>query len=338
MECAKIRDKFSSLLEGELDALGEQALRVHLASCPECQKDFEKFEKTFRRLHSFEEAEVPDGFLSGIYKKMDDRKKMGLATGKTRWGWSHTFAQLKLPAQAVAMVTVIFLALYITKMMPGERMKFKEAEQTGVSQLEAKKEAKRVAEEGEKDRGSPVPLEAPQTRPLDQKRFSVSGGKEVPKAPLPAPSAPKGEASTVEPRLLKEGEIKEGPSAEEQKKGKQLMAKEKVLFVAKPPREIILRVSQREKAVSQIYELVKQSGGEIEREEGNALLASLPADVLSEFEGRLAELGSSKKLEPAAPHKDSTAGVVSARGVKRREPVEKDRESRIPIRILLLQE
>src|SRR5512136_1415102 len=120
MECEQVRDRFSSLLEGELNPSEEKAVREHLASCSECQRDFEKFEKTIRWLHSIEEAEVPDGFFSEIHKKMEDQKKIGPMAGKVRPGWFNTLVRLKLPVQAVAMVAIVFLVLYLTKMLPVE--------------------------------------------------------------------------------------------------------------------------------------------------------------------------------------------------------------------------
>ena len=75
MECEKVRDQFSSLLEGDLNPIEEKIVRDHLVSCAECRKELERFEKTMHWLHSIEEVEVPDGFLSGIYKKMEGRKR-----------------------------------------------------------------------------------------------------------------------------------------------------------------------------------------------------------------------------------------------------------------------
>jgi hypothetical protein len=122
------------------------------------------------------------------------------------------------------------------------------------------------------------------------------------------------------------------------KETKPVLAKEKALFAGKPPREIILKVSEREKVLSQIQELVKQSGGKIEKEEGNTLLAFLPAASLPEFEARLAELSSPKKGAPMVLQKDSVEGIGSPAEMKQRDVTEKGRESLIPIRIFLVQD
>jgi hypothetical protein len=260
MECEKVRDRFSSLLEGELTPLEEKAVREHFASCSECTKDFKKFEKTVRWLHSVEEAKVPEGFLSETHKKLEERKRMGLKAGKIRPGWFNTLVQLKLPVQAVAMVAIVFLVLYLTKMMPVETPHLKD-----------------------------------------------SGGIEAPLS----------------------------------------MEQKKASLAAKPPQEIVLRISNPEKVLSQLHGLVKQFGGEIIKEEGHILLASLPVASFAEFEKEIGGLSSSKKTEQVVTQKKATEGFRPSPGVKRREVEEKDkelarsradRESHIAVRILLIQE
>ena len=74
MDCEKVRDRFSSLWEKELTPLEEKIVKEHLSSCPECRREFERFEKTMRWLHSVGEVEVPEGFLPDLHKKMEERK------------------------------------------------------------------------------------------------------------------------------------------------------------------------------------------------------------------------------------------------------------------------
>jgi hypothetical protein len=328
MECEKVRDKFSSLLEGELDALEDKVLKEHLTSCSGCRKDFEKFEKTVRWLHSLDEVEVPNGFLSEIQNKKEERKRLGFAAGKAKPGWFERISPMKLPIQALAMVTIIFVVLYLTRMMPPEVMEPKVAEQEEVSRPEAKTEAKAVIKDSEKkEEGTPLPGETLRSKKLEQERAEV-----------PAPSLPKTEAPVAEVQPLKESERAESQPAEVDKEKKPVLAKEKALFAAKPLREIILKVSQREKVLSRIQELVKQSGGKIEKEEGDALLAFLPAASLPKFEERLAELSSPKEGAPMVPKKDAVGETSSSAEVKRRDAAEQGKESLIPIRILLLQD
>ena len=309
MECEKVRDRFSSLLEGDLDPLDERVVREHLASCPDCEKDFEKFEKTVRWLQSVEETEVPEGFLSGIYKKMEDRKKTGLMAEKIRPGWLNYLVQLKLPVQAVAMVAIVFLTLYLTKMMPFETPPSKDVEQKKVSQPDVKIGAKLVTKEGEKEKEAATP--------------------------------------TVEAPRRKDSEKAEVLPAEVAKRAKQVIPKERAFLAAKPPQEIVLKITNREKALSQIRELVKQSGGEIVKEEGNIVLASLPTASFSQFEKELAGLDSLKKEDRMAPQREAveTKGAPLGIGLEEAEEKDKgtakptsDKEKRISLRILLVKE
>ncbi len=212
MECEKVRDRFSSLLERELNPSEEKAVREHLASCSECQKDFEKFEKTIRWLHSIEEAEVPDGFLSEIYKKREAQKKMGLTAGKVRPGWFNTLVQLKLPVQAIAMVAIVFLVLYLTKMMPVETPHLmKEVEQKKAPQSEVKEEARVVPKETGKEEGTTkLPSEMSQEKKIDR----MVASKVEEEAKSATAYIPKAEAPSVETPQLKAAEKGKVPLSE----------------------------------------------------------------------------------------------------------------------------
>jgi len=128
MNCEKARDRFSSLWEKELAPFEEKMLGEHLSSCPECRREFEQFEKTMGWLRSAEEAEVPEGFLSELYKKREE-KKGAIPFEKPRGRSLHFPLSFKLPAQAAAMVAVVFLVLYLTKMIPMEGGRLNETKQ-----------------------------------------------------------------------------------------------------------------------------------------------------------------------------------------------------------------
>jgi len=355
MECEKVRDRFSALLEKELSPSDESVVREHLAFCSECQNDFERFEKTIRWLHVVEEVEVPDGFLSGIYKKMESRKREGLLTDQVKRRWLNYPASLKLPIQAVAMVTTICLVLYLTKMMPFEGSRLKVVEQTKAPHSEAKKMgAESIPEEMKKERDVlQPPLEKPGLRDNEPARAPVSGAQKaegafVPKvieeekrALAPAPKTERAEADTLHSQEA--WKAKAAPS-ESEKMENVAAAREKISFAAKPPREIILRISDRAKIVSQLQELIKGFGGETVTAEENILLASLPAASFSEFEKELNKLGSSAEPGKRLLQKDAQEGLSAPAGVRQRGVEEKAKEparpaagseSYITVRILL---
>jgi hypothetical protein len=306
MECEKVRDRFSSLLENELDPLEERTVREHLASCPDCQKDLEQFSKIMRWLHFVKDVEVPDGFLSEINKKMEEPKRKV----------PFLSLSLKLPAQALAMVAIVFLVLYITKIMPVERLFMKEAKHTKPFISEPLTEEKKV----------------------DQLLVKKEREKEGVAA---QPSLKETEKSKIPP-----SETIPAPS-EKKKIELALIAKEKVSPAAKPPQEMVLRTSDREKTLNQIQILLQQFEGKIITTEGNVFLASLPAAKFSEFEKELLELSSPGKADKRIQEKDIAESYGVSAGARRIGGEEKakkpsnlvnEQESQLAIRILLLQE
>jgi hypothetical protein len=356
MDCEKVRDRFSSLWEKELTPIERKIVNEHLSSCPACQREFEQFEKTMRWLHSAGEVEVPDEFLPELHKKMEERKRIGpgeKATGK----WFNFPFSLKLPVQAVAMVAIVFLVLYLTKMMPMEGYRPKETEQTS-SHLSLKEKPEQVLpqKEGERARGAlKPPPEAPRPKDVEQVKTAAPRKERLEAyAPQVKAEAKKAEAAPSKTEVMKDQtfDLKEAartrvPSSEPEKVEKRLPTQEKLAMASKPPQEIVLRISDREKAISQLHELVKQFGGEIVTTEGNRFLASLPTGSFSEFEKELAGLSASTRADKAFVKKPDTRDLMAVEGVKKEAVDEKGKEPaklandvahRTIVRILLVQE
>ncbi len=398
MTCEKVRDRFSSLLEKGLSSLEEKDVREHLSSCPECRKEFEQFEKTMQWLHSMEEVEVPDRFLTELHKKMEERKmKPSLGEGSTG-RWFKLPISVRLPAQAVAMVAVVFLVLYLTKMMPTEVYRLKEPKQTPATSSEQKPEQFSVHKEAEVDRkvsgrptetsglkkdvdqvkasapakervkAAPLQMKAEGERKVLERPVETSGpkkdvdqvetfasAKKREEAPAPQMKAeakkevPSPRSDIVSHRAFdsREQEKTKVPSTEPEGAGKGVgfVAKkpagtlEKSFVTLKPTREIVLRISDREKVVSQLQELIKQFGGEVVTTEGNMFVASLPAGSFSEFEKEVTELGSPKE-DKLVQEKQAVGSLRAAPEARREEAKERaaDAESRTTVRILLIQE
>jgi anti-sigma factor RsiW len=306
MECKKVRDRFSSLLENELDPLEEKIVREHLTSCSECQKDLQQFTKTIQWIHSVKEVEVPDEFLSEIYKKMEERKREAPPVEETRWQWFRHPFPLKLPFQAVAMVAIVFFVLYLTKMMPVETSRVKEAEHKKpfVS--------------------TPLPSEKQAVEPS----LKPSPPKQIEKAKTPVSETTPAPSETA----AKEAALAKGEQAS---------------LAVKPPQEILLRISDREKTLNQLYELLQQFGGKMITTEGNIFLASLPKATFSEFEKELLELGSPEKIDKMMVKKNGMERLDVPEGAKQRALEMKGKASAAPeterqdyllVRILLVEE
>lgn len=123
LRCEEVRDRFSALWEKELDPSEEAEVRSHVELCPECEREYAQFDKTLLMLHSVEEVEVPEGFLPEIYEKLEERKSGRGFSDKAPWRWFPLPLPWRLPAQAVTMVAIVFLALYLTQRVPEESLR-----------------------------------------------------------------------------------------------------------------------------------------------------------------------------------------------------------------------
>ncbi len=358
MDCKEVRDRFSSLLERELMLPEEKTLREHLSSCSECQRELERFEKTMRWLSSVEEVEVPEGFLPELYKKMEERKRRSAEVKKTELGWFHLPISFKLPVQAVAMVAIVFLVLYLTKTMPTEVYRLKDARQPP-SPLSVEKKPEQVLTQKEVEKDQRIFETTPETpRPKDvdlaqapvpreeklEGSYTPPVKEEAKKAEAPSPMA----GITAYPQTeSKEAAGAKAPSPEAGKIEKGLVAKEKSMVASKLPQEIILKTSDREKVIPQLHELIKQFGGETVAAEGNMFLVSLPTTSFSEFEKELSGLSASTKADKGVAKKQIAESLRTAPGSRREGVDEKrkapsklaaDQEGRTVVRILLVPE
>jgi Putative zinc-finger len=357
MDCEKARDRFSSLWERELTPFEERVVKEHLSSCPECQREFDQFEKAMRWLHSVEEVEVPDEFLPELYKKMEERERI-ISAKKPRGGWFNLPLPFKLPVQAAAMVAVVFLVLYLTKMMPIGGYHPKETGQPS-SPLSVEKKSEQVLAQKEMER-VPRALEttplAPRTKNVEQAEAPAPGEEKLKGAFSPQVEAkakkaeiPSSKTTAMGYRTVdsKEAARARTSSSEPEEIGKGLISKEESAMAPKPPQEIVLKISDREKAILQVQELVKQFGGEMLTTKGNGFLASLPKNSFSDFKKELEGVSSTSKTDEGIMRKQNAGGLKALHGVEKEavegksgEPAKPvtDEESRIVVRILLVQE
>jgi hypothetical protein len=221
------------LWEKELSPFEEKILREHLSSCTECRREFEQFERTMGWLHSVGEVEVPEGFFPELKKR---KEKKGAVLGEgPRGKWLHFPLSFKLPAQAVAMVAIVFLVLYLTKMIPMEGGRLKETKQIS-SPLSVQERPEQVL----------TPSAAPPRPELGSKTSPISEGKvEKDRAgstlsessPLVGqshrPEQSRGTRRGVEALTQKEGErrvletSKESPHPKDSEQAKPLVPEEK---------------------------------------------------------------------------------------------------------------
>ena len=64
LRCEEAQDRFSALWEKGLDPSEEAEVRGHVANCPECEREYARFDRTLRTLRSVEEVdEKRDGLI-----------------------------------------------------------------------------------------------------------------------------------------------------------------------------------------------------------------------------------------------------------------------------------
>ena len=350
MNCESVRDQFSSLLEGELSPKEERIVREHLASCSACRKDMEQFEKVLHWLHSTDQVEVPEGFLSEILEKMEGRKGKTPIGEAGRWRWFDKALSLKLPIQAMGMVVVLVLVIYITKMMPVEIPQPKSVEQAKPTLLQERRVETELAQKEMKKEGvaEQPPLAPPLLDSFKQTKKSIPEGKGR-EVDLIGEEVKEDKISAQPPFTVpfkRETEKPSAPSPSQGRIGVALEAKEEASLASQIPQEFTLRTSDREKTFSRFYALVEQCGGEIISTGGNVLLASIPVGSFSIFEKELKGLSSSEKPSGIVSQKDDEAAVGVVSKVQKRQMDQRHketspvagRESRIVVRIVLLEE
>jgi len=256
------------------------------------------------------------------------------------------------------MVAVVFLVLYITKMMPIDGDRPKEDKRVSSHFSGEKKSEKALGQSGvERDRKAlEAPTETPRPRDAEQAKAPVPDEGQLGEASVPQgkAEAKKREAPARGTEVLgyravasKEAARANVPAAEPGKIEEELAVREKTLVASKSPQQIILRISDRKKAISRLNELVKQFGGDVVTTKEDMFLASLPTSTFSEFEKELAGFSSSAKADRLIEKKDAVGSLRLAEGAKKEEGDEKrkgsamlaaDTGGRTIVRILLVEE
>ena len=108
MTCAEIREQFSARADDALSAPERAALEGHLATCPECRREWQRFAATVGLLRAVEPARAPAGFVDRVL------------AGARPQPWYRRLARgllvpwpVKLPLEAAALVMVAGLAVLV---------------------------------------------------------------------------------------------------------------------------------------------------------------------------------------------------------------------------------
>lgn len=113
MKCIKAQDLFSVYLENAMEPPLRVVFEQHLAECPQCRADFEKFNATVMMLEELPEVETPSGFHAAVMSRVQEQRQV--MPRKVRWwnlDWQKVFT-IRVPARAAAMGFAVLLLMVL---------------------------------------------------------------------------------------------------------------------------------------------------------------------------------------------------------------------------------
>ena len=66
MSCQEVRELFSAAVDGGLSVDEQARLDAHVASCADCRRELERFERTVSLLREAEPVRAPAGFVDRV--------------------------------------------------------------------------------------------------------------------------------------------------------------------------------------------------------------------------------------------------------------------------------
>ncbi|MDB6169525.1 MAG: anti-ECFsigma factor, ChrR [Verrucomicrobia bacterium] len=74
MNCTEAQEKFADLLDGRLPEGGTADVRAHLASCPDCQRQYSSLAQTLAALDALPAAKPGPGLRKNFYAMLEEEK------------------------------------------------------------------------------------------------------------------------------------------------------------------------------------------------------------------------------------------------------------------------
>jgi len=189
MTCPDARELFSDWADDALTAEERARVDAHLAQCGECRKELERFTATVTLLHRMERPRAPAGFVDRVLGR----------TQRVPWHrrlFQRLFLPLavKLPAEAVALLLVAGLAVYVFQRTPELQQAAREtlppASRPPATPLAPPPAAQEAARRGLVDRPRGTATEAENRLMTPAEHAARSGPPEGAKTAPPARRAP----------------------------------------------------------------------------------------------------------------------------------------------------
>ncbi len=164
MTCDAVRERFSDLMDGELDEALHPRIEEHLKACGSCRLEWAKFRQTVDAVRGMPQLSAPKGFTDEIRQRLEraellDREEVAKPS---RMGWKRPLMLLSAAA-AVLLVARVGLESRNKTLAPPESSLWK-------AQVEDPSEALRGeggSREGQAEAiaPEPVPVESPEALP-----------------------------------------------------------------------------------------------------------------------------------------------------------------------------
>ncbi|MEN6357835.1 MAG: zf-HC2 domain-containing protein [Armatimonadota bacterium] len=119
MKCIKAQDLFSAYMENTIDPPLRVVFEQHLAQCPECKTDYEKFHASVMMLEELPELDVPQGFHAAVMARVEHERTH--VPSPVRWwrlDWQKVFT-IRVPVRAAAMgFAALLLMVMVFRLTP----------------------------------------------------------------------------------------------------------------------------------------------------------------------------------------------------------------------------
>ena len=108
-KCGDIEDRFTAYLDGYLETAEREVVEEHLSTCPDCLQKFRELERTRAILAGLDEIDPPPGLTEKIMARIHEEGQVKAGLFRRLFFPLH----IKVPAQALATVFVVVLAVYV---------------------------------------------------------------------------------------------------------------------------------------------------------------------------------------------------------------------------------
>lgn len=119
MKCKDVKENLSAYLDQALDSEESKLVEEHLASCAECQEEYNALKETVLMLSSLEEVIPPASFRRELRHKLEAQaKKKRFSLPALIPNWMKKLNRTQLMPVAVAAVLMIVILPFVTNNLP----------------------------------------------------------------------------------------------------------------------------------------------------------------------------------------------------------------------------